>query len=438
MNYRNKANITLVAVLVSFVIVAVIRHAHPTVFFYRLVYFVLEAALVGGLADWFAVTALFRKPLGFPYHTALIPRNRQKVIKGVSSMVEGDLLSKAAIRAKLTGIRFDRLIIDLLEANPSYKQTISRRAGVALADYLSKLDQVWAVNKLEGLIRSQLQKFQAGAGLQKGIAWLMDEGYAEKWLDYGLEELIKLAQRDETREKLYSFLQAQKQEQTKDNWLKSLVAGLLESTDSLNLEEAAMVLQSTLLENLQELKSPAHPVRLKIKEILLLNLSELDADPAWFLTTERWKQELLLNFPLQEALLSLVSSLLEAATHSKDIGEGNIAPVAAWAESTLKDYWERFKQDAELGEWLDKWCKEIIMRIVEAEHYLLGEIVTDTLDALSDTDLNKFVEDKAGNDLQWIRINGSIVGGAIGLLLFLLLTYVYDPFVVPVVQGWFK
>lgn len=98
MNYRRKANIVLGSVFLIFIAAAWLRHLWPNhqgIYFF---FFVSEASLVGGLADWFAVTALFRKPLGWPYHTALIPRNRDKLIMGVSKMVQAKTSPEIFVR----------------------------------------------------------------------------------------------------------------------------------------------------------------------------------------------------------------------------------------------------------------------------------------------------------------------------------------------------
>jgi uncharacterized membrane-anchored protein YjiN (DUF445 family) len=96
-----------------------------------------------------------------------------------------------------------------------------------------------------------------------------------------------------------------------------------------------------------------------------------------------------------------------------------------------------FKGNIELQEWLEVRIKQVIYELIEKEHYIIGEIVQRVLGEFNDDKLNRFVEEKAGDDLQWIRINGSIVGGIVGLLMFFFLRYVYDPYVVPIIQSWF-
>jgi uncharacterized membrane-anchored protein YjiN (DUF445 family) len=86
--------------------------------------------------------------------------------------------------------------------------------------------------------------------------------------------------------------------------------------------------------------------------------------------------------------------------------------------------------DPNLQETLDPFFRNTLLEIAQKEHSLIGEIVQETLEDLSDDELNRFIEDKAGNDLQWIRINGSIVGGILGFLLFFILNFGYQPLLV--------
>ncbi|MDD4297106.1 MAG: DUF445 family protein [Eubacteriales bacterium] len=98
-NNKTRADILLAAVFILFAAATLLKYLYKESFFAGLLAFTFEAALVGGIADWFAVTALFKKPLGFPWHTAIIPNNRDSIIKSVSDLVSNELLSTEAITA---------------------------------------------------------------------------------------------------------------------------------------------------------------------------------------------------------------------------------------------------------------------------------------------------------------------------------------------------
>ncbi len=440
MNYRNKANITLAAVFTGFLLSAVLLHLHQKVFILRLVYFVLEAALVGGIADWFAVTALFKKPLGFSYHTALIPRNREKVIEAVAQMVEKDLLGVRTIKSKLKHASFVAPVINWVDKNNGVEYT-ARVGTEYLEQVIGQLDISSISGKLERLIKGWLMEQDLSRLIRDLALEALEDRPGAGWPAQLLDKGISLAQDPGVREQIYKLLREQEEKQTQGNWLKGLLANLLAATNSLNLADAASALQAELVKQMEALKDPADPLRLKLREILLAQLMELEGNPEYQEAVESWKEALVQDVPLadvlQQACRSTAAALLSPETSCGQeagpvVQDGSI--LARWVLAQASSYWGRFKQDKDLQDWLDRYIRLIANRIVQAEHHITGQMVRETLSALSDEDLNSFVDARAGNDLQWIRINGSIIGGAVGLLLFLLLNFVYDPVVIPLVH----
>ncbi|MCX7781280.1 MAG: DUF445 domain-containing protein, partial [Negativicutes bacterium] len=139
MRYSQAANRILAGVCILFIGAAVLRRQNPDNLLYEMLLMVSEAALVGGIADWFAVTALFRRPLGFPWHTALIPRNRERVIQAVVNTVEHELLSVTAIERRLAAISFMEIGIDWLE-NRGGQAVVGRWLTRTALGYLAKVD----------------------------------------------------------------------------------------------------------------------------------------------------------------------------------------------------------------------------------------------------------------------------------------------------------
>ena len=115
MKRKNIANHFLAGVFLLFVVASVLKYFYNELLSVQLLCFVTEASVVGGVADWFAVTALFRMPLGFPWHTALITRHRGRVISALADMIEYELLSVRSIKERVDKICFVRLLIDWVE-----------------------------------------------------------------------------------------------------------------------------------------------------------------------------------------------------------------------------------------------------------------------------------------------------------------------------------
>jgi uncharacterized membrane-anchored protein YjiN (DUF445 family) len=108
-------------------------------------------------------------------------------------------------------------------------------------------------------------------------------------------------------------------------------------------------------------------------------------------------------------------------------------------ESIISDLveklWEYFKENTAIKNTIDNGINKIIYNILDEKHNVIGSIASDTLNNFTDEKLKEFIEEKVGEDLQWIRINGSVLGGCIGLVLFVFLNLIFEPYIVPVVRG---
>lgn len=426
-DYRRRADRVLGLVFLIFAAAAVARHLYPHSLGLRLLHTVAEAALVGGIADWFAVTALFRRPLGFPWHTALIPKSRDKIIAAIAGAVQNELVSRESIKQRLAGVRIVDMVIRWLEdsAQPTLLSTLAARYAQAAWDGLDRHSLARFAQKW---LKAGFQQTDLANYGRQGLAWALASGKADRLIEAVLAELTAAAAREETRLAIEKHLQEYTGTAAK-SWWQKLVLGLAEATDTLNLTEAAAVLHAELVLLLRDLSDHAHPVRAWVRVRLTAAADRLAADPAWAAGVATWRKGLAGRLRLEEALAAFAG-----------LAKENAPPdwPAAWAARQADSLWAAFKADPDLQDWVEDRLKVALGHFVDSEHDLVAKVAKDALARLSDDDLNRFIEDKAGEDLAWIRINGSVVGGAVGLLLFLFLHYIYDPHVVPVVQAWFR
>lgn len=429
MNYRRKANITLAVVFLFFLGMAVLEYFQPGRLGIRLLFFVSEAALVGGVADWFAVTAIFKKPLGWGYHTALIPRNRERVIEAVAAIVQKELLNMNIIRKKIEGISFSVKIISAVE-RAGGSEYLTEKALSYLRSFALKKDPSQLAERLAGFIRDEAKTWNLAPKLAGISEWVEKRGYVDKGLDLLAEELLVKAASEETREIIHEYLRELKREKTANSgMLFNLIVGFAEMSDGLNLEEAAAACQLELGRTLDGLKDPADPLRLKLKNIILRKTRELEKDAAYHSRLEQWKDDILADAVFRNFLETVVAEFLKAAAE----------PTASSAPNTLSHLlypliekcWLSVRDNSELQVRVNAFLGDTICKMIQNEHDLIGSIVRETLNAYTDQDLNQFIEEKAGNDLQWIRINGSMIGGLVGFFLFLFLEFIYDPYIMP-------
>ena len=406
-SYRLKADLTLAGVFLLFLVSWLLRRRHPHEFIWELINFTLEAALVGGLADWFAVTAIFRRPLGWPFHTALIPRNREKVIEGIENILTQNLLTRDLIAAKIKMLQPTRKW--LAAATPEALESLVASAAQKFRSRLSRLPTDEAADFLAEELHNHLKKSQLNAQTAALLQTLFQQPqYAWQLI---LKKLINKVSAPSTKEYIKHYLYTHKEAKFSSPLNRTLFR-LLESIDAVNLDDAADALQVQLCTSLHSLHDPNHPLRQLFDSTLQTFLGSLAS--AYSNGFEQWKNEVLLSYPWGKNLRQFFTILQKELAEEQSF-------LSRWLDSQMENLFRQFAKSGVMPQILDDYLQTSLLRLALANHHWVGQIARTTLENFSNTDLSMFIEEKVGNDLQWIRINGSLVGGLIGLTLFLVL-----------------
>lgn len=451
---KYRANLALLFSALLFALFMGLKFHYPGELFIQMFYAVSEAALVGGVADWFAVTALFRKPLGFAYHTALIPRNRNKLVQSIANMVQNELLSTVSIQLKLAQVRFGDLLINWVEQKGG-KAILADLVAKYASDVLAHLDPIKISQLSEKIVKKEGFSWNIVPGLRSLGFYLLNNNYEKEWINFLLGQLkFKVAQ-PETRQRIIDYLKEYAEHSTAPkrtaafSWFTELLYEGAIAFDAINFEDAAIALQQEFFETIQDIEEESHPLRLWVKQSLHEVIERLGADETQSVSLECWKNELVARLDLVELFQGFFSILLHSLPTTDDhdslfLQQGKLldhykqlarkSPLVGWVLLQIERYWELFLQDTAKRDWVEGYLQEAVCHIVDSQHEFIGSLVRDVLEQLSDDALNAFIEDKAGEDLQWVRINGSIVGGVVGLLLFLFLHYIYSPWVLPFIK----
>lgn len=449
MSNKKLANRILIFLFLFFSVITLFRIFVFDNFMIELLSFTVEAALVGGVADWFAITALFKEPLGFSWHTALIPRNREKVIAAVSSMVESELISYEVIKNKIEGIHIIDLLISYAE-NCNIKKGIANFMEKYGQDVLSKLDSDKIAEYIESFLKDKLKTIDLSIQIKKLVDWSIENGEYENLFQSLIDNLIIITKKDSTRSEIYDIIndviQKSKNKATgiKRMFLE-LAFGIAQETDSVNIDDAADSLQKELIAILTNLKNKNDPMHIRLDKMFKDAIEKLETDPSTADIVEMWKEEIIGRIYLKPEFQKLINGAIkitanvpkELEAHTTGISTENNSPVIQWLIAQVEKYWNNFKKDKKIKDWLEGYIKENLIKVIKAEHHLLGMMVRDTLNEFTNEALNEFIEDKAGNDLHWIRINGSIVGAVVGIMIFLFVHLLYVPYIVPIIRGCF-
>ena len=410
MGNRYLANCALALAFAVFMLAAWQGRKQPELLSLEWLRWSAEAALVGGIADWFAVNALFRRPLGFPWHTALIPRHRGRVSEAVAQLVEKELLNLAALKRRLAEVKLVACLIAWVEKRGIIywlQRFLQLLAGMD-AERLSKLLLVFW--------RMQLRLLPLDAWLKNAAAWALKEERYRRGIALAAETLAKVVARPETEGEILKLLQRWKEANVSRSFMKKLLFALGEATDAVNLPAAAKSAQQSLLQFTRDLQHAEHPLYDWLQE----KLHRLAAQAAALEELQLLLKDGLRSLLDAKTAQFLLQQLLANLTNRESM-------LGAWLLAQGEVAWRRFTVSPVAIAWLEEVLQGALQRLLAEEHPLIGRLVRQILDQFSDDELNSFIEDKAGEDLQWIRVNGVLLGALAGAVLFALLNFVYRP-----------
>ena len=428
MKRKNIANQVLAGVVLLFAIASMLKHFYRDSVLIQLFSFVAEAAVVGGVADWFAVTALFRKPLGFPWHTALITRQRERVIKAIVDMIQNELLSVESIKKRMDKVSLTNLFIDWVE-NKDGKVILKQIISQYSRDMLDHIDIKKISVYVDEIVNKKARETKLTEHVQAIAQWAMENKRYEQLLGYIIDEAICIIEKSNFRQLIYERLVKIREQQTKSIFEKA-VFWLAEQSDSINLGEAADAIYEELIIILHEVKKKDHVLYQWANSKLIEVIDQLEHQDVWSEEIEKFKQTIVRSIDVPQIVEENAQTALQIIRASSN------SAAFLWIYDQIKIYWGSFVQNQQAQNWLELSIKQALYKVIENEHQLIGTAVQNVLANFSDEDLNQFIEEKAGDDLQWIRINGCVVGGAVGFVMFLFLHYFYDVYVVPIIQGW--
>jgi len=429
-NNKSRADILLAAIFILFAAATLSKHFFKDSFFAGLLAFTLEAALVGGIADWFAVTALFKKPLGFSWHTAIIPNNRDKIVKSITDLVSNELLSTEAIIAKLTSTSLmDTMSDGLLDT--IYHTLLGSKFEDILGNRTTGLDMSKLAGTLDQFIRQELRKESISSEIRSFLLQSFEDGKHEIWLSKLIEKFKEIIKKDTTRERIYKILREQERNNETNTGAGSffvrIILNVSRGSKHNNLFSIAEVLQVELLDVLDEIGNPAGPLFSDLAEKSSDLLKHLDADQNLLDLLQTLKNGMLEHLDLLEVLQQLLHSAAESENRRRE--------AAQWLADNVEHYRARLKNDEKIKASTEEMLKTIIQKIIIREHHLIGEITEETLNSFSNGRLADFINDKVGDDLQWIRVNGCIIGAVAGIIIYLFTHLLYSPYILPLLQN---
>ena len=372
---------------------------------YRLYYLsaFTEAAMVGALADWFAVVALFRRPLNLPIpHTAIIPRNKDRIARGLSEFIQHNFLSAGALMQRIAEFRPAHTLCRWL-LQPANADTVATYASRFLAYALAAIDDQRVQRFLQRTLSAGIGKLDLAAAAAQLLDLLTENKRHHALLDAALNGLDDLLAKAETR----GFIA---DEVGKSAPLLKKISDLLQ----LNLDErAALKIVELSIAKISEVRRDGdHELRRKFDDYVAGFIGRLKHDPDTKAAVARIRDELLQN----PALAGYVAGFWQQFREwlGKDLQEENSVTRSRIA-ALVRAFGEQLEADREIRQWIDEQILKALPPLVEEHRAKIGRFVEDQINGWQEKKLVEELERHIGPDLQYIRINGTLVGGLAGL-----------------------
>lgn len=426
----NQADRVLLMAFVVFLIALYCHLQQPSSIVVSGFLFCAEAALVGGIADWFAVTALFRKPLGFPYHTAILPRRRQSFIKASVTMVQKEFFSRRKVFHHLERLHLMPMLMKWL-GEPDTRAKVSHHLYHYARGFLLRKDSEQKAAEFAQHIRAHLSTMEPEDLFANVGRWLQKSGRDKEFLAKVAAYLREKAMQPETAQAIEKMLERYEKEKAKST-LALFLTGLAEAMDLVNLEDAAKIMQKQLVAMLTELGTKDSELQKDMLDLFYEKAAVLNAEPEFHQLVHELRDSLVAELPIEEVVSRAAAHMREHfdadAARQVDAVEEHLPVLHSRLAMIIEEEYDRglhlMQEDEELRRTVGRFLYDLIARSALHAQTLVGVIVQSVLSRLTDEQLNHLVYDKVEPDLLWIRMNGSIVGAGIGLVLYCLLQLV--------------
>jgi len=390
----------LVAMAVVFIIARRFEDVHPALGYVRAF---AEAAMVGGLADWFAVTALFRHPLGLPIpHTAIIPRNKDRIGDNLANFLKSNFLTPSIVARRLERVDIAGAAGRWL-ASPPTDGRLRRSAVALITQTLDALDH----DKIGGMVRqasaARLRSLEVAPLIGQALSAMIDQSRHVPILDALIAKAgaILAANEDMIRNMVHE----------RAGWIMRL-AGIDEK------------LSTTIIDGLYKLfgdmaDDPGHPIRLKIEQGLASLAQDLQHDAETRARVERIKVEIIDNPAVSQWLEGLWQSARSGLLRSL------AAPGATMGRfgEAMGELGRTLEGDAALRAAINQFARRAVVGAVADYGGSVVRLVSDTIHGWDAQTVTDRLEAAVGRDLQYIRINGTLVGGLVGVTIHFIASF---------------
>ncbi|MEA3045786.1 MAG: hypothetical protein QOJ53_118, partial [Sphingomonadales bacterium] len=393
---RALATAMLAGMAAIFIAATRLDHLHPAWGFVRAF---AEAGLVGGIADWFAVTALFRHPLGLPIpHTAIIPRNKDRIGDTLANFLKDNFLTPSVVARRMKTLDVAGAIGRFLALPRGGEGRLRAGGSRLLADILEALDE----EKLGGMVKAAVAERLRRVEIAPLLGQTLEAAITEERHVPLVDGIVTWAGRTlDANEDLIRDMVHQR-------------AGWILKLAGLDAKLADAIVDGLRRLTIDMAVDPHHPLRAKAEEGLARLAAGLRADPELQARVEAWKEEMIEN----EAVAGWIGGVWENSRAGllKGARDPDAALAGKFGEA-LRQLGETLQQEPRLKAAINQFARRATVGMVASYGDGIVTLVSDTVRAWDARTISDRLEGAVGRDLQYIRINGTLVGGLVGVVI---------------------
>ncbi|WP_223915345.1 DUF445 domain-containing protein [Arthrobacter sp. NicSoilC12] len=395
--------LSLLAVMaVIFIVAFALQKQYPGLEYVRAA---AEGGMVGALADWFAVTALFKYPMGIKIpHTAIIPRRKDQIGASLGEFVETNFLSEQVVQEKLASADIARKAGAWL-SSPGGPDRVAKEGAAVIRGAFKVLndDDVQAV--IESMVRKHLLTPPWGPPVGRLAERIFDDGHHHALVDLLVDRTVDwVRDNQETVNRLVT--------DRSPTWVPSFVDGLVGDKVYVEILKFTRAVQS----------DPQHQVRLSIDKYLKELAQDLQHDPVMIARAEGIKAQVLGDPEVRELASRTWETIKTALLTAVDDPHSELTVKF---KAAVHDFGTRLLVDPELAGKVNAWIGDAAGYLVKTYRSDIAGVITDTVARWDAEETSQKIELQVGRDLQFIRINGTVVGALAGLAIFTLATLLF-------------
>ena len=357
-----------------------------------------EAALIGGLADWFAVVALFRHPLGIPIpHTAIVPNNKDRIGVALGDFIQTNFLTREVLGGQLAKHDLALSLAGVL-ANRAHAEPLAARLTELIPGMLSALDSTGAREVLQQQLRRALRSVDTAPLVARLLDALLTDQNRERLMAALLQQARSLLEGAEPdlRDRIHG----------RSAWL----------LQRLRVDEriADQVLDGAY-ELLQEIEDDTqHPWRLRMSVLLDDFIVDLRTAPAYQRHADALVETVLEHPLFDEAVQDIWAAI---AAYLRDAAARPDSGLRRHIEASIQQLGEQLQADPPARDALNTWLRGTLIDLALNSRSVAAALISETVSTWDAATVTAKLEEAVGRDLQFIRVNGTLIGGLVGLCL---------------------